>query len=330
MDVDIPMAVDDDIDIPDVPSSDGDMLSSPSLSHYSEAEVMADLEHSADTSTTPTTPASPVPGLAGQIHLGSPLPTDGHPAEPSVALDQASKTAQLIARIKAEAAKSAMASSPEGNPITFEELGELDDSSSEGEEDERNSKRPDKGKGKRSVLHCFLSIRTLTVSHSMDVPMEEYNPFGPEDGLPSVDRKAIHSAGTSSPEPESLASGSHQTHPSKRTRTIVKRELHTITKPTIKPKAASKKTINPLDSLLKEKWLAEKLGKGANALKLAELSMDVKMEPFGEDDFMDEEAARRVADASILEGSSGDGLADDDATPTLTDNMGLTDGSTLR
>ncbi|KAF7973856.1 hypothetical protein HWV62_14058 [Athelia sp. TMB] len=316
VDLDIPMAVDDDIDIPDVPSSDGDMLSSPSLSHYSEAEVMADLEHSADTSTTPTTPASPMPGLAGQIHLGSPLPTDSHPAETSVALDQASKTAQLIARIKAEAAKSAMASSPEGKPITFEEFGELDDSSSEGEEGERNPKRPDKGKGK-----------------SMDVPMEEYNPFGPEDGLPSLDRKAIHSAGTSSPEAESLASGSHQTHPSKRTRTTVKRELHLITKPTIKPikpKAAAKKTINPLDSLLKEKWLAEKLGKGANALRLAELSMDAKMETFEEDDFMDEEAARRVVDASVMEGSSADGLADDDATSTFMENMGLTDGDRVK
>lgn len=153
-DIDVPM---DDSEIPY--SSDAGAASSPSppRSCSSEAEVMAGLTTSGNTSTTPTTPASPVvppPALnkpLTPLPAGAPLPTT------PVALSAASKTAQIIAQIKANALAANVSSPDEAKEMP--EFRELDDTSSD-EEDFRafdllQFTRFDKSKGKRLVSHSI-------------------------------------------------------------------------------------------------------------------------------------------------------------------------------
>jgi hypothetical protein len=182
MDIDADIRTDADgyLPDPDLYSSDGDPLnlisdqptpnSSPLQS--SEATVCTGLLSSGtNTSTTvPTTPATPL--LATSIPPKTPPPAISNAPLPvtPVALSEESKTAQIIAQIKANAL-AASASSPDETSKVFV-YKELDDSSSSDEEDGDGDvfdlfkhNTVDKGKGKKFVFLSFslLSLRLLMV-----------------------------------------------------------------------------------------------------------------------------------------------------------------------
>jgi hypothetical protein len=176
MDIDADIGADADIPIPDADtaySSDGDPLNltsdnpTPNSSplHSSEAEVCAGLLSSgANTSTNPTTPVSPI--FAASSRPKSPPPTSSNaplPATP-IALSPESKTAQIIAQIKANALAASASSPDETSKVLV--YKELEDSSSSDEEEKYagfDLFTLNRGKGKRFVIrfhswveHCSL------------------------------------------------------------------------------------------------------------------------------------------------------------------------------
>lgn len=155
------MDVDVEVPAPDVDmaySSDGDPLNITKSVHSSplqtsEEEVREGLISSANNSTVPTTPASPVPFASTpktpprsrtSIVAHAPLP-----ATP-VALDSDSKTAQIIAEIKATA-MAASASTPDERSelLEYKDLTESSEDDDEDALDIFTFNKLDKGKGKR-------------------------------------------------------------------------------------------------------------------------------------------------------------------------------------
>jgi hypothetical protein len=158
LDDDWGMALDADIPSPeaDTPySSHGDPLNltsdkaTPNSSplHSSEAEVYVRLLSSgANTSTIPTTSVSPVFAASSRPKTPSAPSNALLPATP-VALSPESKTAQIIAQIKANAMAASACSPDEASQVLV--YKELEESSSSGEEEDYNLFKLEKGKGKR-------------------------------------------------------------------------------------------------------------------------------------------------------------------------------------
>lgn len=106
-----------------------------------------------------------------------------------------------------------------------------------------------------------------------------------------------------------------------------------------------KKDNDPLDFLLKEKKIADKRGRGIDALKLAEESVDIKMEDSNlaagaeGEGLMNEEAAWKAVEESARHKSStprdsADGLGDDNEAVVLGEEesklLGLKDGERMK
>lgn len=148
------MDVDDDVHMTDVDLVNNPVSTRSSPLQTSEEEVCAGLLSSANNSTVPTTPPSPAPFATRSKTPPRPSIDAGYhvllPVTP-VAQDTESKTAQIIAQIKAKALAATASSADEsGSRLVFKELS---DSSSDGEEEDFLDiwpvKKAHQGKGKR-------------------------------------------------------------------------------------------------------------------------------------------------------------------------------------
>ena len=193
---------------------------------------------------TPSTPAV----CPSQQH--TPPLTDGSiPADPEdspvIATTSEEKTAAIIARIKAEAQAAASLSLEE--PAIPEFKDELSDS--EDDDDLFPVLSLDKGKGKANEYVDFFS----SIGSLLDTTLEF------RDGLRSPFRETP---------PPSAPRHSLRKHTPKIATSRTYESVSTTKRP-LKPK----KSINPLDQLLREKEKAEKNGKGADDFERAERSI---------------------------------------------------------
>ncbi|KAI0949519.1 hypothetical protein AcW1_009108 [Taiwanofungus camphoratus] len=301
--VDVPMDVDVSIEVP-LPDATRDASVVPGIrTPRSETEVSIQLwPHSSGStlssarkaaaihatiaapSTLPTSTSSPLlktispPAFSSSDMYRSLTPPTSDPVpSPTTpeALDVESKTAKIIAEIRAKAFAAAP-SSPEDEPLEFKEL---DDSSSDDSDDGFfTSRKVDKGKGK--AVATPVSIKK---SDPFDSPLSNLG-------------SSRHSK------------QGHKRYNLRRHSPTHNRDL----KPTLVTVSDSakrkplRKSTNPLEALLKEKKLADKKGKGIDALRAAEeaaassskLKRAMMLEMDGEED-LDVEAGWADEDAAL-------------------------------
>ncbi|KAL0956528.1 hypothetical protein HGRIS_002669 [Hohenbuehelia grisea] len=246
-------------------------FSSPSPS--SEAPTEVGIETSFSTPSVPDKPSSPLftpatPSSASSFAL--PLP------KTPVALDPASKAAQIIARIKARAIAEAE-SSPEPPAIDIDQNSDSDEE-------------------------------------------PEYQ-FGAQRAKPSL-------ATEREPVPMPVASGSSEPRYNLRNQGGPSGERASATDSKGKGKAPARRSpaasFNPINAMLKEKRLADRKGKGSEALHQAEIALAKhtllsEMDDENEDDWDDPRLAFETSNlksrASAVFGASSDQLLMDDKVP---------------
>ncbi|CAL1706939.1 unnamed protein product [Somion occarium] len=179
------------------------------------------------------------------------IPLEGSVSKTPIALDQKSKTAQIIAQIRAKAMERALASDDEDNPLEFQEL---EDSSDE-EFDDNIFKKYEKGKGKATAASSPPAL-----SSGDNSPLLE-----PSSGASPTPNDASKRYNLRRHSPHVNAEAGPSTS---------KYSLLPLKSRTRKP-AAKKKTANPLDALLKEKKIADKRGSGSDALRRAEEAVNL-------------------------------------------------------
>ncbi|KAH9935460.1 uncharacterized protein B0H18DRAFT_1114204 [Fomitopsis serialis] len=233
---------------PDLPASSPlpYTLSSPSSCH-TELAPSAQMATSSPSSPVRATPAS-ILSMGGRPFTP---PSDGRtasgPATP-VALNEESKTAQIIAEIKARA-YATLSSSPGDIPVELKELGYGDSSSDESEEDFMetfNKLGKGKGKGRPSPSPIGKKVTRFTspALQSRDPP--ESSTERPRYGL------------------RRKASGTKGVTGNKRMPTLVS---------TSRTGGKQSRKADPLEALLKEKQRADKRGGGVDALRAAEAAI---------------------------------------------------------
>jgi hypothetical protein len=222
------------------------------------------------------------------------LPSTLSPLPPSpMVLDGNERSAQIIADIKARAYAASMSSELDSPPMEFKE--ELDDSS---DEEELFSFSSSKVKAKRyDISQISISMRQPYHSLSkLELPALKLSSVP---APPGSSRYALRSRGQS-PSSSKIRSPFPSVSPPPRT---------TFGRGTVPPAQVrgkkQTKAYDPLEELLKEKRLADKRGKGAEAFRLAEVTLagkDALLEEMDEEDWTNEETARMaVAERERME-----------------------------
>ncbi|THH16586.1 hypothetical protein EW146_g4089 [Bondarzewia mesenterica] len=245
------------------------------------------------------------------LHISTPPLTSPALPKTPVALDAKSKTAQIIAQIRAEAMKAVRLSSPEDEVAS--ELAELDDSS--GSENEgwfvtrSKKKNPDASSPRSMASSSKFAVSASASASTLTTPQSALeSPESPTGA--SHNYKTRHQI--PSPPGSSTTSPFAATRPTRKRRAPQRELAPLVSKQTIaKASAKGKKSMaNPLDALLKEKLNADKAGSGMDALNRAEnidrvalfAPVDLNLDEDEDEDeqmekrkWTDEEAAARAA-----------------------------------
>lgn len=280
---------------------DGDNRSSPLDSSEVEVKhILSSRSTSASllpisvSGSRPPTPPPSSPMASAPINL------TGGPSTP-VPLTAEEKTAQIIAKIKADALRNSSTSSPEPN------LGDIPDELVSSDEDSDNdlwSLQRAKDKGKGYAVSSLYRLRSL-IGHKIYRPaVATYR----TKAAPSLGRGGYHLRGIASPMSPLTSSSSASPSPSRSSRSRSSKAATSVTsgggrrpiRQTVAPsrgpviltkgkeKARAPTTFDPFEKLLREKRLAEKRGIGSDALRLAEDAVagrsSLQLEMEGEDD----------------------------------------------